>query len=143
MTLEQLNELFDLREQLRRVQEMRQSFLDAARPGAQVLTGMPHSTEVRDKVGDLAVEIADLTTEAERIQILIAEKEPEVITFIASVPDYYVRTILHLRFLRGLTWKETALILGGKNTVYGVKSACYVYLKKVAASSHTIPHRYA
>ena len=143
MTLEQLNELFALREQLRKVQEMRQSFMDAARPGAQVLTGMPHSQEVRDKVGDLAVEIADLSSEVDRIQTAIAKKEPEIRSFIFSVPDYYVRTVFQLRYLRGLTWKETAVVLGGKNTVYGVKSACYQYLKKVASSTHALPHRNA
>lgn len=143
MTLEELNELFALREQLRKVREMRRSFMDAACPGAQVLTGMPHATEIRDKVGDLAVEIADLSAEEKRIQTAISDKEPMIRAFISSVPDYYVRTALHLRFFRGLTWKETATVLGGKNTDYGVKSACYQYLKKVAASSHAIPHRYA
>ena len=46
MTLDELNELFDLRQKLREIQAMRRSFMDAARPGAQVLTGMPHATEV-------------------------------------------------------------------------------------------------
>lgn len=143
MTLDELNELFDLRQKLREIQAMRRSFMDAACPGAQVLTGMPHATEIRDKVGDLAVEIADLSAEEERIQAAISGKEPTIRAFIASIPDYYVRTALHLRFFRGLTWKETAAVLGGKNTDYGVKSACYQYLRKVATSAHAVTHRYA
>ena len=70
MTLKELNGHFVLRERLARAKEMLASLQAAACPGAQVLTGMPHAPGVRDKVGDLAVEIADLEG---RIQILMNE----------------------------------------------------------------------
>ena len=128
MTLEQLNELFELREQLRRVQEMRQSFMDAARPGAQVLSGMPHSTEVRDKVGDLAVEIAHLDTRAEEIRSRIADRETAVEQFIRCIPDDRTQMVFRLRFMRGMTWPEVADVFGGRNTENGVRKMCYRYL---------------
>ena len=68
MTLKELNGHFVLRERLARAKEMLASLQAAACPGAQVLTGMPHAPGVSDKVGDLAVEIADLEG---RIQILM------------------------------------------------------------------------
>ena len=128
MTLEQLNELFDLREQLRRVLEMRQSFMDAARPGAQVLTGMPHATGARDKVGDLAVEIAHLDARAEEFQTSIAHRETAVEQFIQSIPDDRTRMVFRLRFMRGMTWQEVAEVFGGGNTETGMKLTCYRYL---------------
>ena len=59
MTLKELNGHFVLRERLARAKEMLASLQAAACPGAQVLTGMPHAPGVSDKVGDLAVEIAE------------------------------------------------------------------------------------
>ena len=58
MTLEDLNKHLLLREKLEKAQEMLVSLRAAAQPGAARLTGMPHTPGVKDKVGDLAVEIA-------------------------------------------------------------------------------------
>ena len=127
MTLEQLNELFDLREQLRKVQEMRQPFMDAARPGAQVLTGMPHATGARDKVGDLAVEIAHLDTRAEEIQARIADRETAADQFIRCIPDDRTQMVFRLRFMHGMTWAEVAERFGGRNTEGSVRMICYRY----------------
>ena len=128
MTLDELNELFDLRQKLREIQAMRRSFMDAARPGAQVLTGMPHATEVKDKVGTLAVEIAHLDTRAEEIQARIAEKETSADRFIRRIPNDRTQMIFRLRFMRGLEWPEVAAIFGGGNSVHSVQKMCYRYL---------------
>ena len=58
MTLAQLNEHLDAVQQLARTEETLKNLWDAAVPGAQKLTGMPHASGVRDKVADLLVVIA-------------------------------------------------------------------------------------
>ena len=60
MTLKELSQLYYLNREIemdkRRLQELEVKAL----PGSQVLTGMPHTPGVKDKVGEYAAEIADL-----------------------------------------------------------------------------------
>ncbi|MDO5549414.1 MAG: hypothetical protein Q4F79_13140 [Eubacteriales bacterium] len=128
MTLQELSDFADLKEQLKRDEQMLLSFQEAACPGAQNLSGMPHSTGISDKIGDLAVEIADMRTSIEHLKVRIAEYESRVSEFIEDIEDDYIRMLFRLRFQRCLTWKQVAHVLGGGNTETGVKSACYRYL---------------
>ena len=132
MTLIELNRYFELVSNLARTKELLDNLRAAACPGGQVLTGMPHAPGVKDKVGDLAVEIADLETRKEYIEKEIRRQKSKVEEFVATIDDYYLRTLFRLRFERGLSWKEVATIVGGRNSEEGVKSACYRYLRKVA-----------
>ena len=59
MKLEELNEHFNLIQQLQELQQTYES-MKAKALGAQRITGMPHGTGVSDKVGMLAAELADL-----------------------------------------------------------------------------------
>lgn len=129
MTLQELSRYYELQKRLEQAEEILQSLQSAAQPGAQNLTGMPHVQGIRDKVGDLAVEIADLK---ERIRFLSEESEREktkVAAFVATIENAQIRTLFRLRFLRCLTWGEVAMVVGGRNTEAGVKSICYRYLE--------------
>lgn len=131
MTLIELNRYFDLVSSLKTTQELLSNLYVAAQPGAQVLTGMPHASGVVDKIGDLASEIADLKTREEYIQTEIAAHKAEVETFVSSIDDSFLRTIFRLRFERGLSWKDVASIVGGRNTEENVRASCYRYLKRL------------
>ena len=72
MTLDELNRHFNLITELKKAKEMLQSLWNAAYPGGQVLTGMPHAPGVKDKIGDLGIEIADLKTEIEEAEAQVA-----------------------------------------------------------------------
>ena len=128
MTLQELSHHFKLRERLEMDIELLSSLEAAACPGAQVLTGMPHVPGVRDKVGDLAIEIADLRARIHYLETEIRAEEQEVLRFIAAIPDEQLRIIFRLRFIRGLTWGEVAAVVGGRNTDDGVKTSAYRYL---------------
>lgn len=129
MTLQELSQYFKLREQLARDEEILESLRAAAFPGAQVLTGMPHASGVRDKVGDLAVEIADMERQIERLQEKISREEIKVSGFISTIENDQTRMVFRLRFLRCLTWGEVAAVIGGRNTESSVKNQCYRYLE--------------
>ena len=126
MTLAQLNEHLDAVQQLARTEETLKNLWDAAVPGAQKLTGMPHASGVRDKVGDFAVEIADLESEIEREKAVIAESEERIAAWISTIEDGTTRIIFRLRFIRAMQWKEIAGIVGKYSTESSVKHAVYV-----------------
>ena len=60
MTVRELSKYYKLHERLERNKEMLTSLSAAAGLKAQVIDGMPHAPGVSDKVGDMAVELADL-----------------------------------------------------------------------------------
>lgn len=129
MTLEDLNRHLNLITELKKAQDMLQSLWNAAYPGGQVLTGMPHAPGVKDKIGDLAADIADLETEIEQLQKLVDESADSVMTFISAIPDVQTRMIFRIRFCRGYEWKQVARVLGGGNSEASVKSAAYRYIE--------------
>ncbi len=129
MTLEELNQHLALREKLDKAQELLMSLRAAANPGAAKLTGMPHAPGVKDKVGDLAIEIADLTSRIEYLTAEVVAQEPPIEAFVSGIEDDQTRMVFRLRFLRGLSWKEVSQILGQYTTEGSVKAACYRYFR--------------
>lgn len=108
MTLQDLNGYLTLLKNLERARESLLDLQDAAVPGAQVLTGMPHAPGVKDKIGNLSVEIADTKTEIERMEAEAKATEAEIDAFIRTIPYVELRTIFRLRFIRMLTWEDIA-----------------------------------
>ena len=102
-----------------------------AHPGAQVLTGMPHTPGVKDLVGDLAVEIAEAQEVVDELDAQIRAEEPSVRSFIRTIDDAELRTIFRLRFIRGLSWKEIPEYISDYANESSVASACYRYMRKV------------
>lgn len=128
MTLQKLNQHFNLLNQLLDAEEMLDALQTAVYPRAQNLSGMPHTTGVKDKVGNLAIEIADMSTSVEILRNEVANSEACIRPFIASIRDNQTRLIFRLRFLRGFTWREVARVIGGRNSENSVKMVCYRYL---------------
>ena len=90
---------------------------------------MPHAPGVKDKVGDLAAEIADMSSRIDYLSAELAAQEPGITAWIAEIEDDQTRMALRLRFLRGLSWKEVSGILGRYTSESSVKSACYRYFR--------------
>ena len=131
MTLQQLNHHADLRDKLRKAEALVYRLQTKAHPGAQVLTGMPHTPGVKDLVGDLAVEIAEAQEVVDELDAQIRAEEPSVRSFIRTIDDAELRTIFRLRFIRGLSWKEIPEYISDYANESSVASACYRYMRKV------------
>ncbi len=128
VTLEKLSRYYRLHIRMEQNLETLEALEAAVHPGAQRLTGMPHAVGVSDRIGDLAVEIADLRRQIVMLQLELDRERTKLNQFISSIDNDLTRTVFRLRFLRCLTWKEVAHIIGGRNTETSVKKICYRYL---------------
>lgn len=131
MTLHDLNGYLTLLKNLERARESLLDLQDAAVPGAQVLTGMPHAPGVKDKIGNLAVEIADTKTEIERMEAEAKATEAEIDTFIRTIPYVELRTIFRLRYIRILSWEDIAEVFRWRFSETALRKRVNNYMSKV------------
>ena len=106
MTRQDLEKHLKMRRQLMECRDILQNLKRSVGPGTQALTGMPHAPGVKDKVGDLATEIAYMERRVAALQAKVDDQAVEVRNFIAGVQDDQMKIILSLRYIRGLTWIE-------------------------------------
>ena len=135
MTRQDLEKHLKMRRQLMECRDILQNLKRSVGPGTQALTGMPHAPGVKDKVGDLATEIAYMERHVAALQAKVDDQAVEVRNFIAGVQDDQMKIILSLRYIRGLTWIEVALVLGGRNTGSGVRSAVWRFFSDEPSDS--------
>ena len=129
MTMCELAQHYELKKRLEDEEKMLMSLETAAYP-RPALDGMPRAPGLGAEVGDLAAEIADIRDHIRSLRGEVERDEERVAAFIDTIEATYIRTILRLRFIRCLTWKEVARIIGGRNTGDGVRMAVYRYLGK-------------
>lgn len=130
MTLQDLNRYLTLCKQLDSARESLLDLQDAAVPGAQVLTGMPHAPGVKDKVGNLAIMIADTKTEIERMEREIEAMERDVDAFIKTIPDVELRNIFRFRFLLRLTWEDIAEMCRWRYSETALRKRIQTYMNR-------------
>lgn len=128
MTLDELNDHLYLVQQLNTAREMLQSMQDSILRASNY-DGMPHAPGAGDKVGALAVKLAELEEVVHSYERQKAVSEKAVKAFIDSITDNRTNLIFYLRFICGYDWQGVAEVIGGRNTVDAVKSQCYRYLQ--------------
>ena len=130
MTKQDLDCHLELLQMLAEDLELLASLEAAAGPKIQRLGGMPHAHGISDPVGNLAAEIADMRETVARRKAAVAKSEETIATYISTIEDSQTRMIFRLRFIRGMSWKEVAATIGGRNTEAGVKAVCYRYIAR-------------
>jgi len=128
MTLEEISKYVKLIARLERAEELLKSLQEAVRPGSQVISGMPKSPTVKDKVGNLVTEIDDLTNRIEYLKREIKREGIKLNEFIEGIHSETLRVIFRMKYYRGLTWPQIAELLGDNYSEESVKSAVYRYL---------------
>ena len=129
MTRKELNDLFDLRDRIERAEYMLVTLRARSNPGAQILTGMPHTPGVTDKTGDCAVEIVALEGKIDSLRDTLLRKEAEASAYLSTIDDECVSTALRLRYIHGMLWKEVAYMVGQSEK--NLTNRCYDYLKSM------------
>lgn len=129
MTIKELSQLYYLNREIQQEQQKLAELRAAATNTTARISGLPGVGSISDKTA-IAVTIAD--TEA----VIRAKTELAVVEYnrlnryIASIPDSFMRQIISLRFVDGLTWYQVSRKVGGNNTEDGVKKACYRFLSR-------------
>lgn len=128
MKLDELNSHLDMVTQLQAARDMLQSMRDSILR-AQSYDAMPHGTSMGDKVGALAIKIAEQEETVQRYERIVERSAVRVKQYIDTIEDNRTNLIFYLRFICGLTWQDVAGVIGGRNTAEGVKAVCYRYLQ--------------
>lgn len=130
MTLGELSQLKHLKREIAMDRQRLRQLEEAALPGAQVMTGMPHGTGVKDKLGDTAAAIADLRQQLEaKIERCVREQQ-KLEAYIESIPDSFIRQIFTCRFVQGMSWRQVADQMGGGNSSDSVRKITKRFLEK-------------
>ena len=112
MTLQELSKYYDIQMTLEKDREALENLRQKINPASPQLTGMPHTPGVRDKVADLAVELADMDERVRWLEEQAAEEKPKVEAYCKSIMDARLYLIFRLRFVRCYSWAEVAGALG-------------------------------
>ena len=126
MTLQELSKYYDIQMTLEKDREALERLRQRITPASPQLTGMPHTPGVRDKVGDLAVELADMDERIRWLEELAAQEK----AYCKSIVDARMYLVFRLRFIRCYSWAEVAGVLGKGYTEDGVSRMAYNYLNK-------------
>lgn len=118
MTKKELSQLYwlnrEIEDEKRKLEE-----LEAAAGGCtQSITGLPHVGTAGNKIGDMAILIAE---QRDLIRLLVKQSVIEynrLNRYIAQVEDAQMRLILSLRYVDGLSWQQVALRMGETDESY-------------------------
>jgi len=140
MTLKQISRYATLLARLERAEELLLSLQEAVKPGAQTINdkmtyGVSKPSDVKNKVGNLIVEIEDLKERIKYLKGEITREKRKVLKFIDNIHDDRVRVALRYKFISGATWWQVAEVFGGQYDDEKVKKLCYNYLEKTSDSS--------
>ena len=128
MTLTDLERYRQLKIRHEEAIQMIEELRSRAVPGSPALDGMPHGSGVSDKVGTLAIMIADLEAKLPSYERQILKEHDQIEEFIRGIEDDKTRMIFRLRFQAGKTWKEVADVMGRWQTENSVRSRVYRFL---------------
>lgn len=130
MTVDELSQLAYLDRLIERETGKLLDLEEAADIRSPILSAMPKTPGAVDKLGKLVPAIADKRAEVEKKVAAYRELKERLTDFIDHVPNARIRLIFQLRFLDQMTWQDVAEYIGGKETEYSVKHACYRYLEE-------------
>lgn len=97
-----------------------------------VITGFP-TKEYEEKRSSLLTKRLLLNQQKSELEILeftIMKNTNDIVNFMSSINDSYIRRIVNLRYVENLTWDMVAARIGGGNSVSGVKMAFTRFMEK-------------
>lgn len=129
MRAKNLSKLYYLRKDVE-CQQIRIKELEAlASSSTSKITGLPHSTDVSNKVEKYAVQIADLKSALDIKLSKCLNELKSISEYVNSIDDPLIRQIVSYRFISCFSWEKTARSIGGNNKAESLRKKLYRYLK--------------
>lgn len=131
MTLRELSQLYYLSREIEHdKRELARLKWESVSPRTQRLTGLPHGGGHENITEQKIAAIVDLEAIIRAKIARCMYERNRLERYIAEIPDSLTRQIFTLRFVKGFSWVQVAMHVGGNNTENSVKMICYRYLKK-------------
>lgn len=121
MTKEELKQIFYLNKEVKMWQKELESLQCQSLVKGQEITDMPFGSGISDKVGRMAVEMADIEAIIRGKLAEIQLQRKRIIQYISNIEDSYLRQIVFLRNVSCMSWNEIAREIGGNNTEDSVR----------------------
>lgn len=118
MTKKELSQLYWLNREIDEEKRKLEELTAASEGCTQSITGLPHVNSAGDKIGDLAILIAE---QRDLINLKVRQSVIEynrLNRYIAAVEDAQMRMILSLRYVDGLSWQQVAFRMGETDEQY-------------------------
>ena len=131
MTLYELNQHLKLLEMREKQQETLDTLRESIGAKTRCLTGMPRGTGVADPTAAVTIAIDELEKAIQSMDAEIEQSQTMVEQFLQTVDDLKLRTLLRLRFVAGMPWKQVSAATDKYTTECGAKSYCYRYLRNL------------
>jgi hypothetical protein len=130
MTTKELSQLYYLDREIEKQERQLLELETEAFNAVARMSDMPRGGGVSDKVGNLAIQIA----EARALINLNLQKRwyerNRLTRYIDSVDDSLMRQILKHRFIDGMKWWDVAYAVGGNHTAESVRQMCHRFLRE-------------
>ena len=130
MTKQELSQLYYLNREIEHLKDRITELECIATSSTSRITGMPHATDISDKVGKYAAEIADLK---ELLDLNLKKcffELNRLNRYIESIEDSEIRMILSLRYINGLSWQQVAASISPYASGESVRKAEERFLSK-------------
>lgn len=137
MTVKELSQLYWLNKEIdlekEKLKELEREACSATSPNL-TSTSFGGAASGCGKPERYVLKIIELQTEIEKKYQQRIEERKRLEKWIGDIQDSLLRQIFTLRFIKGFTWAQVALHIGGGNTEAGVKMLCYRYLDKTGTT---------
>lgn len=118
MTKKELSQLIHLKYEAQELMDRIKELESSATSCATRIDDLPKTKELADKVGNYAIQIADLREELYDKLYQLYREYVRLNRCIANVKDSQMRVILALRYIKGFTWQKIAYAIGGHDEQY-------------------------
>ena len=118
MTKKELSQLRHLKYEARELMDRIKELESSATSCATRIDDLPKSRELTDKVGNYAIQIAELRKELDAKLYQLYREYVRLSRYIANVKDSQMRVILALRYIKGFTWQKIAYTIGEHDEQY-------------------------
>jgi hypothetical protein len=130
MTNRELNQLHYIKREKLMWQRKLDKINNRSTVASPIITGMPRSTVTRNALEDDTVEKVEIETIIKGLRAKAQRQEREILKYINSIDDSFIRQIMVHRHIDCMSWVGVAMEMGGGNTADGVRKAHDRFLQR-------------